>query len=125
VSATDSTLADATLYALALGCPRCARATDCPLTTVHKLPVSMRFSAIRKLSAEERSRAMVAHPQCLGGALRHGPLIEGCTQLLHIERRIGTEEEQPGDLDHAVLTAHNIRNMMMHIMAEDDDLLMQ
>jgi len=116
---------DATLYALALGCPRCSSQPDCVLSPVHRMPVSMRFSAIRRLSPDERRAALQGHEACIGQALRHGPLIEGCMRLLQIERRIGTAQEQAGDLDHAVLTAHELRNMMARIMAEDGDLLLE
>lgn len=124
MSSLDASLADATLYALALGCPRCLQQKDCALSAIHRMPISMRFSAIRKLSAEERASVLRGHEACIGQALRHGPLIEGCMRLLQIERRIGTPHEQAGDIDHAVFTAHELRNMMARIMAEDGDLLM-
>lgn len=125
MSAFDATLTDATLYALALGCPRCLSQVGCPLTKIHRLPVSMRFSAIRRLQASEREAVLRGHQDCLGRALRHGPLLDGCLKLLQIERRIGTPEEQSSDLDNAVLTAHELRNMMTKIMAEDGDLLLE
>jgi hypothetical protein len=125
MSSLDEPLMDATLYALALGCPRCAGQPDCALSAIHRLPVSMRFSAIRKLSPDQRQAALRGHEGCIGQALRHGPLVEGCLRLLQIERRIGTAEEKAGDLDHAVLTAHELRNMMARIMAEDGDLLLE
>lgn len=120
----NGTLVDATLYALALGCPRCLQQENCLLSRIHRLPISMRFSAIRALTQEQRQEVLKGHEDCIGSVLRYGPLVEICKELLKIEQRIGTPGEQPGDLDRAVLTAHQLRNMMFRIMAEDGDILM-
>lgn len=124
MSHVENTLKEATLYALALGCPRCTVVPDCPIKPIHHLPITARFQAVEALALEDKKRVLSQHEECLGTmsprALRHGPFVEALLLLREIQKRIGTPHEEADDLEIAVRSAHDIRNHMARLMAEDD-----
>lgn len=124
MSAFDRSLKQATLYALALGCARCGSVPNCPLRPIHRLPMSSRFSAADALSPEDKERVLRDHESCLGPASPHnqgnGPLVEALLLLHEIQKRIGTPDEADDDMETAIRSAHDIRNHMARLIAEDD-----
>ncbi|MDX6765895.1 MAG: hypothetical protein SFU85_03810 [Candidatus Methylacidiphilales bacterium] len=114
-------LEEATLYALAMGCPRCAEAADCPMRPIQGLPYGRRFTAVDALSREERAQVLEHSGTCLGcmspNTLRDGPFVESLMLWRDVQQRIGTSQEREEDLETAVNSAHTVRNALMAMAA--------